>query len=423
MIGGEELHALWLVFRREYVQRVTSTSFLVSTLVAPLLFIAIAATPALLEAPRLLRPKHIVLVCDNAQLARQVQDSFRRWPIGRYRAGTVARATPAERQRLDAMVRAARIDGFLWLDDGSIRDGRVEYVSRAGLDSFERDDLSGAIGWALIRARLAGRGLQPGAIKDALRPVDVESIALEGAVSFKRPGGAATALVVTVMIITLLEMSLLSYGVVVMRSVLEDKTSRVVEILLCSVTPRALMAGKILGIGAVSLTQVAMWAAMAAGAAAAGAHLFGVGLFQGANLGVTALALFALLYLLGYLLYSSIYAALGAAFNSADEAQYWNFILTLPLLFSGMAAWALFEHPDSAAAMILSLAPPSAPVIMSMRVAASTVPLWQVGAALALMAASIYAAMVFSARIYRVGILMYGKKPTLREIARWLHYA
>jgi ABC-2 type transport system permease protein len=183
------------------------------------------------------------------------------------------------------------------------------------------------------------------------------------------------------------------------------------------------MAGKILGIGGLSLTQVLIWAAMAAGGVTAMLRTVGPGVAGGVAFGPGSLALFAIFYVLGYLLYSSLCAALGAAFNSADEAQYWSFILTLPLIFSGMAAWSLFQQPDSAAAVLLSFVPPLAPVMMSMRIAVGAAPGWQIGLSLALMLAVIYAAWVLSAHIYRVGTLMYGKKPRLREIVRWLRYA
>jgi ABC-2 type transport system permease protein len=207
-----------------------------------------------------------------------------------------------------------------------------------------------------------------------------------------------------------------------MRSVLEDKTSRMVEILLCSVPPRALMAGKILGIGGLSLTQAAIWGLMGAVGVSATARVLGTDLASTLAFGRGALALFALFYVLGYLLYSSLYAALGAAFNSADEAQYWSLMLTLPLLFAGIAARSLFEQADSAVAVGLSLVPPLAPVLMSMRIAAGTATNWQIGLSLGLMTASLYAAWALSARIYRAGTLMYGKKPSLREISRWLRY-
>jgi ABC-2 type transport system permease protein len=135
------------------------------------------------------------------------------------------------------------------------------------------------------------------------------------------------------------------------------------------------------------------------------------------------LLVFAMFYVLGYLLYSSLFAAVGAAFNSIDEAQHWNFLITLPLLISGLMAWTEAGMPPSTLFTVVSFIPPFTPVLMSMRIALGQAPAWQVGLALALMLGSIYVALVVSARIYRVGILMYGKKPTVREIARWLRFA
>jgi ABC-2 type transport system permease protein len=419
----EELRALWLVLRREYVQRVKSPSILASTVAAPLLLVALAATPALFATPRLIHPKHIVVVCSAPEPARQIADTFRHWGLGHYRAEIVIAANPQEHDRLMTMVRESRIEGFLWLDEEAIATGHVVYTSRSGLDSSARESLQSAIYRALIRTRLATRGLMPDAINRSLLPVTVDAVSPPGMRGGASSADAIAVVAVTVTIITILEMSLLSYGIIVMRSVLEDKTSRVVEILLCSVTPRALMAGKILGIGGLSLTQVVIWGAMAAGGLTAAAGMLGATLAGSLALGPGSLVMFALFYVLGYLLYSSLYAALGAAFNTADEAQYWSFILTLPLVFSGIAAWSLFERADSAIALALSMVPPLAPVMMSMRIAVGAAAGWQIGLSLALMAAAIYAAWALSAQIYRVGTLMYGKKPSLREIARWLRYA
>jgi ABC-2 type transport system permease protein len=418
----EELRTLWLVLRREYVQRVKSLSFLASTIAAPLLFLALAATPALFASPRPIYPKHIVVVCSAPEPARQIEDAFRDWGLGHYRAEIVVAATPRERDELTVMVRESRIEGFLWLDKEAIVSGHVVYKSQSGLDTLGQESLRSVLYRAVIRARLATRGLTADAIESSLQPIALDSVSLRAVVGGKGDGAIAV-IVVTVTIITILEMSLLSYGIIVMRSVLEDKTSRVVEIMLCSVTPRALMAGKILGIGGLSLTQVVIWGAMAAGGLTAVARMVGAGLASSLALGPGSLAMFGFFYVLGYLLYSSLYAALGAAFNTTDEAQYWSFILTLPLLFGGIAAWSLFEQADSKVAIALSLVPPLAPVMMSMRIAVGAAAGWQVGLSLALMAASIYGAWALSAHIYRVGTLMYGKKPSLREIVRWVRYA
>jgi ABC-2 type transport system permease protein len=137
--------------------------------------------------------------------------------------------------------------------------GHVVYKSQSGLDTLGQESLRSVLYRAVIRARLATRGLTADAIESSLQPIALDSVSLRAVVGGKGDGAIAV-IVVTVTIITILEMSLLSYGIIVMRSVLEDKTSRVVEIMLCSVTPRALMAGKILGIGGLSLTQVVIWA-------------------------------------------------------------------------------------------------------------------------------------------------------------------
>jgi ABC-2 type transport system permease protein len=422
-MDAEELRAVRLVFWREYWQRVRSLSFLASTFLTPMFFLLIAASPALFAAPHLMARKRIVIACGAPSLADDIRASFQKWSLGRYEATAVTAMTADERRALTAMVREGRINAFLWIDDAAIATGRVAYVSREPPNFFEKEDLRSPIDWAITRERLQRRGLKPREVDAALKPVELAPAPVGESAGARENNGEMAAFVVTVMLITMLETSLLSYGIIVMRSVLEDKTSRVIELLLCAAPPRALMAGKIMGVGAVSLMQVAIWAAMAAIGAAAGAKLIGINIAGSVHLSIAHIAFCVIFYLLGFILYSSLYAALGAAFNSIDEAQYWNFLLTLPLLFSGIAAWSLIEQPNSAVAIALSIFPLSAPVMMSMRIAAGVTPVWQAALALALLGGAIWFAVSISSRIYRVGILMYGKRPTLREIARWLRYA
>lgn len=425
-MGVEELRALGLVFRREYVLRVISLSFIVTTLLTPMLLLLVAALPAMLAAPHLLAYKHLVVACEEPTLGVQLREQLvKSSPLGRHKVDLVSDTSSQERERLAAMVRNARIDGFLWVDRDAIASGRVTYETRTPPDFLEKEYLRLALEREITRARLVQHGLKPGEIDSALRSIALEPVALGSIGKGVTPiGGSDTAaFFITLMTITLLEMSLLSYGIIVMRSVLEDKSSRIVELLLCAATPRALMTGKIAGVGAVSITQVAIWGLIFALAAALGAHVTGFSILAQLHIPPGNLILFALFYLLGYLLYSSLYAALGAAFNSVDEAQNWNFIMTLPLLFSGIGAWTLIERPNSAPAIALSIFPPSAPVMMSMRIAARATSGWQIAIALVLLAATIYFAVTVCSRIYRVGILMYGKKPSVREVARWLRYA
>lgn len=421
-MAADGWRALGLVLWREYMQRVRSLSFLLSTLLTPIFFLAIAVIPPLLAAPNLIVRRHLAIACADPALAAELRVMLAgKAAVGRYVITIMPIAGAAERTRLVAATRAGRLDGFIWLDEPAIAGGKVQFVTHGDSDFLERDYLRSTLGWAVTRDRLGRRGLENDAINRALAPIKLDTIAL-GA---RRRGQGASGYVVGIAVVFLLEITLLSYGLMVMRSVLDDKASRVMEVLLCAATPRELMAGKVLGIGALGVTQLAIWAVMGAAIAGSAAWLTrgGLGaLLPSQGLDPLSIALYCAFFILGFLLYSAVYAAAGAAFNSVDEAQQWNFLITLPLVLSGVFVFYLAAHPQAPLAVALSLIPPFTPTVMSMRVAAGGAPGWQVALAMALMAASVYAAIAVSSRIYRVGILMYGKKPAIAEILRWLRY-
>jgi len=221
--------------------------------------------------------------------------------------------------------------------------------------------------------------------------------------------------------VMVLYVTVLLYGVNVMRSILEEKTSRIMEVMLSTASAKELMAGKILGVGAVGLTQVAIWAGTAlvfsAGPLAAGAALLkGV-------LSIKLLIFFALYFLLGYVLYSTLCAAVGSMVNSEQEAQQLQFLIMMPMILSVIMIMQIFQHPNSPLAFWGSLFPFTAPLVMFTRIAMQEPPMWQIGLSIVLMVATIYGMIWLCGRIYRVGILMYGKKPTLPEIVKWIKYA
>jgi ABC-2 type transport system permease protein len=230
----------------------------------------------------------------------------------------------------------------------------------------------------------------------------------------------SAALVASIMVLVLF-MSVLSWGVMVMRGVLEEKSSRVTELLLCSASADELMTGKIAGIGAAGLTQVAVWIAFAAIAAvnSPGARV----VFGAVHSGAAALLAFVIFYVLGYALYSAIFAAMGAAFNSVDEAQQYTFIALLPLLAATVLITPVLTAPHSTLAIVTSMIPLISPVLMFARIAMVRVPVGQVILCVLLLAITVGLAIELCARIYRVGILMYGKRPTAREMMRWLRYS
>jgi ABC-2 type transport system permease protein len=213
------------------------------------------------------------------------------------------------------------------------------------------------------------------------------------------------------------------YGMNVARSIIEEKTSRIFEVLLATIRPEAMMAGKIVGVGSVGLTQVGIWLAaiFVLAASLSGVHLFGDTL----HVALTApqVIFFFVFFILGYAFYSSIAAALGAMTNSEQELQQLNMFLVLPLLFCFVMLGPLLTTPDSTAARVLALIPPFTPLIMYLRVCLGHPALWEVVLSLVLTLASIYGIIWVTSRIYRIGVLMYGKRPTLPEILRWLKYS
>ena len=207
-----------------------------------------------------------------------------------------------------------------------------------------------------------------------------------------------------------------------MRSILEEKTSRVMEVMLSTASANEMMAGKIVGVGAVGLTQVVIWAATAA-IFSAGTLIASASLLKNV-VSAKLLISFGVFFLLGYVLYSALCAAVGAMVNSDQEAQQLQFIVMLPIILALIVSVNIFQHPASPLAFWGSIFPFTAPLIMFTRIAMQPPPaVWEIGLSIGLMLATIYAMTWLCGRIYRVGILMYGKKPTLPEIVKWIKYA
>jgi ABC-2 type transport system permease protein len=212
-------------------------------------------------------------------------------------------------------------------------------------------------------------------------------------------------------------MVVLLYGMNVARSIIEEKTSRVFEVLLATIKPDTLLAGKILGVGAVGLTQVAVWMTAVVLFAAR------MGAVSGIHISAIQVIFFIIYFVLGYVLYSAVAAGLGAMTNSEQELQQLNMFLMIPLFFCMLMLPVLITNPSSTLARIVSQIPFCAPLLMNFRISLAMPQPWEIALSIGLIVITIAAVLWVSARIYRVGILMYGKKPNLPEIVRWLKYS
>ncbi len=342
-----------------------------------------------------------------------------------HRIAATEATLPAVEAALRTQVLAKRYDGYLVVPANVLAARAAVYHARNTAAVAVREGLQSHLGQAVNRARMAQAGLSAAQIAGMAGGFKLNQVKV-GLLGGGRTDNGQSAIVVGVLIFALF-FTLLLYGVVVMRAVTEEKTSRIAEILLSAVDPFTLMMGKILGVAATALVQLAVWAALLALAAGYGLAMVKLG---GASVaayiphlpGLLYIAFF-VFFILGFLLYASIYAAIGAVVSSDQEAQQTQAPLTMALAATFYLAIFVMAHPGSRVSVVLSLIPFFAPILMVVRVAVSHPPLWQVLLAMALCLATFLGCTRITAKIYRVGMLMTGKRPTLPELLRWLKYA
>ena len=428
---------IWLIIRREYLERVRTRSFLILTLLVPGIMTVVMMLPAKL-ATMGEKTQRLVLVTSTPQFGEMVRQRFlsattdtdqddeetpdnpaKKKPEEEYSIDVDANPTDAERAVLRDKVSSEAIDGYLWLSDDAIASGKVMWTSRNMAGFGERSHLSAILNRILQYQRLSANGLTTDKAEQLLKPVKVEAVRLEHGKESK--GGGGGKFLEVVVMVMLLYMAVLLYGISVMRSVLEEKTSRILEVLLSSATSTQLMTGKLLGVGAVGLTQILVWVLIA------GVFALPVMAMQPSfselQIPIGVLLAFAIFFLLGYLLYSTMYATIGAITTTEQEGQQLQFFIVIPLVLSVFMLAPVVRSPDAPLVVWLSMVPFFAPVLMYARIVVQTPPLWQIALSLSLLIATIAGLLVLCARIYRIGILIYGKRPNLPEILKWLKYA
>jgi ABC-2 type transport system permease protein len=410
-----------LIARREYLERIRSKAFRISTVLIPAFFALIFGAGALSGKLSGGGARHIVVASNDPLLAESVRAELN--PSSRLTVEVKAPLTESELAALNAEVESKQLDGYLWLNlkPGTTR-LEATYTSRGSADFVRKDRMQDAIGHALVREELVKRGATGEEIQALLQDVDLKTQQVKNgtAVAADASKGFWGAYVMAFM----LYFAVVFYGVNVAHSVVAEKTSRVFEVILSSAKAESLMLGKLLGGGAVGLTQMAIWIVFIFLLSASSLWMT-LGLGGLAAYGVTALQLifFVLYFILGFFFYSALSAGLGATISQESEVQQFSMIIALPQVL-GLALIAyILSNPGAWPVVLLSLFPPCTPIVMCLRMAAMAVPIWQLALSLALMVLSIYGMMWVATRIYRVGILMYGKRPTLPEMLRWLKYS
>ena len=410
---------IWLIAKREYLEQVKGKAFKVTTILIPVVFAAIFGVIAIAGKNSGVG-KHVVIATADPTLAERVRTPLIADKDAKMTVDIVAPATEADHQKLLAEVDQKQIDGFLWLTvDGGTANATFE--SRSSGDFATEGRLQSAVNRALVEQRLAARGIPASDVQALTKDIDIKTVQVKN--GKETATNALSTFWAAYAMAFLLSFTVVMYGMNVGRSVIQEKTSRIFEVMLATVTPGDMLAGKLIGIGAVGLTQIAIWvtaAALFAGSA------MGVRLMSGdmkIHVSVAQIVLFILYFVLGYALYSTLFAGLAATCDTEQELQQYSPLAAVPIWLSfGMIAF-IVSNPNSVWSVAISMFPPCAPITMFLRLASQFPPYWQIALSLGLMVLSVYIVLWLSSRIYRVGILMYGKRATLPEMLRWLRYS
>jgi len=423
------MRKLSLIWKREYLARVRTKAFVISTVMLPLLFVGIIGVMVLMVGRQQGHTPRIAIADWTGNLAPAIRAHLRpKTPESKpvcdvtktLEGPSLGKEVETE---MRAEVRQGQLEGYLIVPTNALNGGTAEFHTLNAGDFSLTSSIRQAVNEAVVENRLAQRGVRVQDFNEIMRDVDLKLVRIteKGESEEKGQTFIAAAIMAGILYTTLL-----MYGMFTMRSVLEEKTTRVMEILVSSARPFEILAGKILALASVAFTQYLIWTLSATLFTA-----YSRGIMAG--LGTTrkmppllipasTLAFLVIFFLTGYLLYASMYAAVGAIVSSEEDAQQMQWPVTLPLIISIMLFNVIVQNPNSNLSVALSMVPFFSPVLMVFRIALQTPPLWQILLSLAILGATAAGIIYGSAKIYRVGILMYGKRPSLIEVFRWLRY-
>lgn len=409
----------WLVVaRREFFERVRTAWFLIATILGPIGIIGVIVLPAWLgEAAETAE----IQVVDRTGLELGGGVA---WAVAMLNADVDAAIAPADttEDELDDKIRAGEIAGYLIVPKDALSGGTIVYSGRNAADMRFVFSLREVVNMAVRSARASEAGLSRAEVAELFAPASFDARHATG----KGESSSGTgSFVIGYATMFILYMAIMLYAVNVLRSVVQEKTSRAVEMIVSAAHPRSLMLGKVAGVGAVGLFQLAIWAVLAFLMLRYRSELlslFGVagGGFEIPAIPPAALALILAYFLLGFFFYASIYAAIGAMVSSDQEAQQAQMPLVILLVIPVVCVNLVTSDPGGLVAQVLTQVPFSSPVLMPMRYLLGGAGAVDVAVSIGLLALAIAGAVWIAARIYRVGILSHGKRPSLRELSRWI---
>ena len=417
------------VIKREYIQIVRTKGFIIGTILGPVLMAAFIVVPILIQFVSVDKQENIgvvdlsgeVFMEMDKKLDQKLKDGSRRYILQKFE---IEEDVEMLLEKLNKKVLDKELTAYIYVPENISEGGIAEYVSEHVSDFDKQGNIGQALSSIIIEKRLRGEGLDPEKIGQYMRPVklDTKKVTTRGV---ERDVGGT--FMISFVLVLILYMTVIFYGQIILRGVIEEKTSRVVEIVLSSLRPFQLMAGKILGIAAVGFTQYAIWALFGIAATRYSGNVVSRFFPEAAGLQIPTIpayifVYFIIFFILGYFLYGTMYAGIGSMVNNEKEAQQLVMPVTMFLVIPIMLMTFVIRSPDSSLSVVLSLIPFFAPILMLLRISVLLPPFSQIAASIVLLILTTVLMIWISAKIYRVGILMYGKRPNLSEIIKWMRY-
>ncbi|MDT8888098.1 ABC transporter permease [Aquirufa regiilacus] len=433
------MNKILLVIQREYVTRVLKKSFWISSLLAPVLITAIYAIPIWLAMKD--KEQKQIAIFDQSHLLKSadLQDKE-----------LVFTFTNVPEKAFKTQFAKSGYDAFVSIPVDVLSNPKgVHIYSSKNIGLNLKEAVERLIQNKVRQELMYKAGISAKVYEDTQVDIASETITVSEN-GGETSSSSAGAMILAGIMGLILYVTLLLYGSQVMNGVIEEKSSRIIEVIISSVKPYQLMLGKIIGVGLVGLTQFLLWIVLTIGLTQVTGKIYASkakaimavdqgkasvdmrNVMQDSPMGEVTkvlestnipliLVAFLFYFFVGYLLYSSLFAAIGSAVESATEAQQFTFIVMIPIILSFLLAQYTMQDPDSTVAFWASMIPFTSPINMMVRLPYG-VPMWELALSMSLLVVGFLACSWISARIYRVGILMYGKKATWKELSKWLFY-
>lgn len=412
------------IIKREFLTKIMSKGFIIGTLLGPIFIIGLTLGPAYFMSLTTEEPITLDVVDYSGLISPKLSSVFTDTLKNGQPRFVFSPIDPSVYQQKKETIRhdveKGLVTGVLIIPQDILAGGKVRYISKSISDIELMQRIRGGISEIVNDIRLNQAGLDPALVKKLVKKVELQTIKLVKGQEEKR--GFDQEYISAMMFLIILYMTIIVYGSAIMRSVIEEKTSRIIEVLLSSANSFQLMFGKLFGVGSVGLVQYIVWAFLGTGA-----FYFATASMPGLagyiNISPVILIYFILFFIIGFFTFSTLYAAVGAMCSDMQDAQSLSTPVTLLVILPFMISFMVIKDPSSQIAQILSYLPFFTPLIMFLRIVLVAPPFWEVLLSLAINIVTIVGIIWLSARIYRVGILMYGKRPTVPEIIRWIRYS